>query len=223
MRQLSPFARHHLSALNPPGYLEHRAQELAGLIGIASQLPAIECVEIGSNRGRFLEALASGMPDHHVLGLEWREKWVKEVRRRLVGRDVSNAHCLRVDARVGLPVLVPPASLRFLFVLYPDPWWKAKHQGRRLIDASFLRLVSELLRPGGMLIVKTDVMQLRRDVADACDEVSSLEAVPPWEYPDETRWGWTQRERRCMADGTATFRLYLRPVDAVQGALRVAS
>jgi len=52
--------------------------------------------------------------------------------------------------------MLAPASLAGLRVYFPDPWPKAKHHKRRLIQESFLALVTPLLRPGALVHCATD-------------------------------------------------------------------
>jgi tRNA (guanine-N7-)-methyltransferase len=60
------------------------------------------------------------------------------------------------DAIVLLRDMLPPASLSGLRVYFPDPWPKARHHKRRLIQPEFLALVTPLLRPGAVLHCATD-------------------------------------------------------------------
>jgi len=211
MQHLDPFAAEQLTKLNDPEYLAHRAESIAELRELKLELPRFDTIEIGTNRGRFLTALAEADPHRNVLGLEWREKWVNQLVAQKKRKGLDNLHILRIDARIGLPVLIEPKSLKACFILYPDPWWKTKHARRRLIDPAFLNLMGALLRDDGVLIIKTDALQLRDYMEQAAREQDGLEPIPPWEWPDERGWGWSQRERSCMADGTATYRLYYRP------------
>ena len=215
MLDCSPFAQKHLAKLNDPESLQHRGREVEAIVSAKATLPAIRVVEIGSNRGRFLCALARSEPTRHVLGLEWREKWVNELRKTADKRRLDNLHCLHTDARLALPLLIEPGSLDLLFVLYPDPWWKPRHASRRLVDPPFLELVAALLRDDGVLVIKTDALVLRDEIDGVAREVDAVEEIPPWEWPDERPWGWSRRERRCMGDGTATYRLYYRRIRAV--------
>lgn len=211
MQDLEPFAVEQLNKLNDPEYLVHRTGQITHLRHLKEDLPTFDTVEIGTNRGRFLTALAEADPQRDVLGLEWREKWVNQLvaQKQRIGLD--NLHVLRADARIALPILIEPKSVKVCFILYPDPWWKKKHVRRRLIDPAFLNLIGVLLREDGMLIIKTDALQLRDYMEAASREQDGLVPLPPWEWPDEREWGWSQRERGCMADGTATYRLYYGP------------
>ena len=61
------------------------------------------------------------------------------------------------DARFDLPRLLPPNSVDVFHILFPDPWWKPKHQARRLFVPPFVDVLALLLKPGGVLRAATDV------------------------------------------------------------------
>ena len=123
MPDLSIFSKKHLDKLHEGRFLCHRYREVDAVLRAKEALPPVGIVEVGSNRGRFLCALAQADPERHVLGLEWRGKWVNDLRKTRNKRELANLHCLHADARIALPLLIEPSSLEQLFVLYPDPWW----------------------------------------------------------------------------------------------------
>jgi len=203
-----------LESCSDPRYVDHmnRLGELARFEAFRQALaerPAT--VEIGSNRGDFAMGLAASDPRERVLSVEWRGKWVSRLELAARERGLSNLLCLRGDAKLALPIICEPGSIRRLFVLYPDPWWKAKHARRRLLDPAFLRVIAELLdEQTGMLVLKTDAKVTYDTAVDSAARVSELEVADPLDFPDERGWTWTNRERSCIAAGIATYRLILR-------------
>jgi tRNA (guanine-N7-)-methyltransferase len=191
--------------------LAHREKGIQSLISLGKELGDFDVIEVGSNRGRFLFQTAKKNPELRYLGIEMRKKWVRlalEDARDYMGQNLSY---LIADARLALPILASRRSVRTLFVLYPDPWWKGRHHHRRVLDVPFLQLVSELLTEEGLFVIKTDVKGLYYSISDLVKEVGSLTIVPPWEWPEEREWGQSCREGKCMRDGTATYRVILRP------------
>ena len=67
-----------------------------------------------------------------------------------------NVRTIRAEAGFFLREFVPPQSLSVLHIYFPDPWPKAKHNKRRLIQAPFMPLVQQVLIPGGELRIVTD-------------------------------------------------------------------
>ena len=63
---------------------------------------------------------------------------------------------IRAEAGFFLREFVPPESLSVLHIYFPDPWPKARHHKRRLIQPAFMPLVECVLIPGGRLQIVTD-------------------------------------------------------------------
>jgi tRNA (guanine-N7-)-methyltransferase len=169
-------------------------------------------VEIGPGRGWFLVERAEVEPCAGLLGLEIRRKWASVVDERLARRRLGDrARVFAEDAGMALPRLGPDGSLRRVFVHFPDPWWKKRHQKRLVVRDRFLGEVARLLEPDGELFVQTDVEER------ACDyeAMVGLDArfAPRGESPGSARItenpyvARSPRERRAMADGLPVVRL----------------
>ena len=209
-QQLSPEVLGRLSRMTSPRYLEFKQEEIAALYGFHLANPSpFPLVEIGSNRGRFAMGLAQAFVSERILAIEWRRKWVRCLSEEATQLKLKNLVCLRADARIALPIVVPARSVRRLFVLFPDPWWKRRHAGRRLLDKPFLQTASELLEPGGLLIVKTDVPAIHRHLVEQVAGVDRLALLPPDRCVDEPQWVPTQRERGCIRDRLPIFRAFI--------------
>jgi len=124
-------------------------------------------VEIGSGKGRFLLELAAERPDVNFLAVERAAKYHTLVCHRAARRGLVNVRLLRTTAEDLLFRLLPPSSVRTLFVLFPDPWPKKRHHKRRLMQPDVVARMLEVLEPGGRLLVKTD----HPSYGDVIDEV----------------------------------------------------
>ena len=113
-------------------------------------------VEIGSGPGDSLVPMAAARPELDVLAFEVYEPAVAGLVARLVREGVGNVRVVPVDAAAGLARLVAPGVLAELWTFFPDPWPKARHHKRRLVDAGFVELVASRLRPGGVWRLATD-------------------------------------------------------------------
>ena len=67
-----------------------------------------------------------------------------------------NVRTVRAEASFFLNEYVPSASLSVLHIYFPDPWPKARHHKRRLIQEKFVPIVNRVLKPGGRWQVVTD-------------------------------------------------------------------
>lgn len=174
-------------------------------------------LEIGPGRGGFLFERAAERPEVRLVGLEIRRKWATLVDRRLAGQGLgARARVFAEDVRDGISRF-PDGSFEAVFVHFPDPWWKARHAKRRVLDARLVEAVERVLVPGGLFYVQTDV-------EDRALAVEALVAGAPrlvgvgrgrdggtgaWldESPVAAR---SPRERRAIADGLPVHRLAWR-------------
>ena len=172
-------------------------------------------IEIGPGRGGFIQERASARPDVGILGLEVRRKWAAIVDARLAKLGLgSRARVLAEDAKEALPRLGPDASVGVVYLHFPDPWWKKRHQKRLVLDPAVLDEIARLLAESGELFVQTDVAE-RADQyealleADARFEAAGDDGASPRlaENPYDAR---SPRERRAIADGLPIHRLRWR-------------
>lgn len=113
-------------------------------------------LEIGFGNGQFLVELAAERPEANVLGLEISQPALMRAARRLARRGLANVRLIYGPAQQFLWSNCAPATLDAVYLNFPDPWPKAAHHHRRLIDARFLALLATRLRPGGRLDIATD-------------------------------------------------------------------
>jgi tRNA (guanine-N7-)-methyltransferase len=113
-------------------------------------------LEIGVGKGTFLTEQAKARPEVNFFGVEWARWFWRYASDRLRRNGCTNARTVRAEAGYFLAEFVPEASLSVLHVYFPDPWPKARHHKRRLIQAKLMPLVERVLAPGGRLQVVTD-------------------------------------------------------------------
>ena len=112
-------------------------------------------LEIGFGGGEHLSAQAARRPDALLIGVEPYLNGVASCVRHLEDVGVGNVRLLQDDAR-ALMAALPEASLDRVFILFPDPWPKARHHKRRLIQDDFVEGLARVLKPGGTLRFATD-------------------------------------------------------------------
>lgn len=116
-------------------------------------------VEVGSGKGLFLQSAAASNPAHDFLGIEIATKYARFAAARLARRELSNAVMVHGDAQPIFADLFPNESLAAVHVYFPDPWWKKRHEKRRVLTDRFLREVVRTLVAGGSLHYWTDVCE----------------------------------------------------------------
>lgn len=169
-------------------------------------------LEIGPGRGWFLIERAEVEPRAALVGLEIRRKWAAIVGSRLESRGLaSRVRVYAEDAAEALPRLGPDASIRRIFVHFPDPWWKKRHAKRRVVRDRFVVEAARLLEPDGELFVQTDVEERAR----AYESLVQLDSrfLPAGDVAgcpriDDNPYGArSPRERRAIRDGLPVHRL----------------
>ena len=154
-RPLSPRRRalieRHLPALRP-------AIASDGTLDLKGPRPGRDrlWLEIGFGAGEHLAWQAERHPDVWLLGAEPYRAGVAALLARGEERGLANLRIHDGDARPLLAAL-PDACLERIFVLFPDPWPKARHRKRRLIDAAMAARLAALLTDGGELRLASDV------------------------------------------------------------------
>jgi tRNA (guanine-N7-)-methyltransferase len=112
-------------------------------------------VEIGFGGGEHLAGQAAKNPEVLIIGAEPFQNGVASALRHLEEAGASNARIHPGDGREVLANL-PNGSVDRLFVLFPDPWQKARHNKRRLVNPEFLAEAHRVLKPGGRFRFATD-------------------------------------------------------------------
>jgi tRNA (guanine-N7-)-methyltransferase len=116
-------------------------------------------LEIGMGKGTFLNEQAKARPEVNFFGIEWANWFWRYASDRLRRNDCMNVRTIRAEAGFFLREFVPPATLSVVHIYFPDPWPKARHHKRRLIQPAFMPLVERVLIPGGRLQVVTDHLE----------------------------------------------------------------
>ncbi len=113
-------------------------------------------LEIGFGMGHALIAQAQARPDWNCLGIEFYLPGIGALLAAAQHQQLPNIRVLDGDARQALMAMLTPASLTQISIFFPDPWPKAKHHKRRLIQPEFVALLSSRLQAGGTLLLATD-------------------------------------------------------------------
>jgi len=169
-------------------------------------------VEVGTGKGLFLRNAAAGRPDVDLLGIEIAQKYARFAAAALARREVKNAVVALADAPRVFRELLPDGSLAAVHVYFPDPWWKKRHQKRRVMKGPFLSDVQRTLTPGGKLHFWTDVEEYFRVSLELLARHTDLKGpleVP--ETPAEHEMAYrTHFERRMRLHGEPVYRAEFR-------------
>lgn len=113
-------------------------------------------LEIGFGNGESLVEMAQAEPDKGFIGIEVHRPGVGHAMLKMAEADIKNLRLIRHDAVEVMREHIPDQSLTRVQVYFPDPWPKARHHKRRIIQSSFTDLIHSKLRKGGELHCATD-------------------------------------------------------------------
>lgn len=119
-------------------------------------------LEIGCAEAQFLFERAAVDPSRRYVGLEIREELVALVNRR-ARAEAAPVHAVFCQAQLHMREIFPPGSVDRVYVNFPDPWFKRKHHGRRMVDEALADGIAHAARAGADVFVQTDVWAIALD------------------------------------------------------------
>jgi tRNA (guanine-N7-)-methyltransferase len=138
-------------------------------------------LEIGSGTGTSTLAMAQSEPDVDVIAVEVYRRGLAQLLSAIDREHVTNIRLIRGDAVDVLEHLLTPGSLSGVRVFFPDPWPKARHHKRRLLQPATVALIADRLRPGGVLHAATDHSGYAEQIAEVGDAEPRLTRLDPRE------------------------------------------
>jgi len=113
-------------------------------------------LEIGFGMGETSAKISALMPEKNFIGVEVHTPGVGSYLKLIDEGKLTNARIIQHDAVEVLNHMIAPGTLAGVHVFFPDPWHKARHNKRRLIQGPLVQLLSSRLAPGGYLHCATD-------------------------------------------------------------------
>ncbi|HYH67348.1 MAG TPA: tRNA (guanosine(46)-N7)-methyltransferase TrmB [Urbifossiella sp.] len=171
-------------------------------------------VEVGMGKGLFLVTQAAARPGANFFGIEVVRKYQLYAATRVAVRQLPNVKTTCADAKALFRDFIAPGSVAAVHVLFPDPWWKARHKKRRVFTPEFAADIARSLPVGGELHVASDVAEyfgVMTGILRAMPAFRELTAETTAEGGYETNF-----ERKARAQGTPVGRArYARTAEAV--------
>ncbi len=139
-------------------------------------------VEIGFGYGQYLEHLHHHHPQANIIGLEINNVCLVKAEKAIPRKGMGNVRVVHSTAETALHHLFTPGSVREFHINFPDPWFKDRHAGRRLMQRDTIDALVSRLEVGGKLYLATDI----REYAAMSAEL--LAATPGLTNDFDTPW-----------------------------------
>jgi tRNA (guanine-N7-)-methyltransferase len=160
-------------------------------------------IEIGFGGGEHLAAQAALHPNIGFVGCEPFVNGVASLIVQIQEQSLKNIRIVKDDARLLLARL-PDQSVGRIFVLFPDPWPKKRHNKRRIIQDETVTSFARILKPGGVLMMATDDADYAQWMQNVMTTRSEFELTlhgrtSVYERPQD--WPGTRYEQKGITHG----------------------
>lgn len=174
-------------------------------------------LEVGFGGGEHLINRAKEEPESGFIGCEPFITGVASLLEDIETFQIKNIKVVIDDARWLLQRL-PNESLDQIYILFPDPWPKKRHNKRRIVHDETIDDFSRVLKPGGQLIMATDISEYATWMKEVLSKRSEFTSQP-WDmysdslapYPRPKGWLITRYEKKGIDAGrSASFFRYTK-------------
>lgn len=167
-------------------------------------------LEIGFGMGETTAAIAESMPDRNFLGVEVHTPGVGNLLKLIGENGLTNLRLIQHDAVDVATHMIAPASLAGVHVFFPDPWHKARHNKRRLIQPPFVQLLASRIAPGGYVHCATDWEDYAQQMLEVLTAEPALENTAEGYAPRPAYRPETKFEKRGLRLGHGVWDLVFR-------------
>jgi tRNA (guanine-N7-)-methyltransferase len=189
------------------------AVDRAGDLGAVFGRGAPVVLEIGSGMGEATTVMAAADPDRDYLAVEVHRPGLANLLAGVAAAGLANVRVVEGDA-LDLLRGLDPGALDAVHAFFPDPWPKARHHKRRLVQPAHAALIASRLRPGGTLHLATDHAAYAEHMLTTLTAEPRLSNVYSSWAPRLAARPVTKFERRGLDAGRVVFDLTFRRTPA---------
>lgn len=167
-------------------------------------------LEIGFGNGDSLVTMAQDHPECAYIGIEVHLPGVGHLLHRAGELNLQNLKVYADDAIDVLHQAVKDQSIDRVQLFFPDPWHKKRHHKRRIVNADFLRLLHQKIKPGGQFHAATDWEPYALEMAEILEAAQGFISSAPDGSPFSERPNYrplTKFERRGQRLGHGVWDL----------------
>lgn len=183
--------------------------DLGVLFGRSAEL-APKILEIGFGMGETSAAIATANPGQDYLGIEVHTPGVGSLCKLVAEGNIGNLRIVQHDAVEVLRDMIEPGVLAGVHVFFPDPWPKARHHKRRLIQPPLVALLASRLAPGGYIHCATDWEEYGQQMLDVLAAEPLLENTADGFAPRPDYRPLTKFEQRGLRLGHGVWDVIFR-------------
>ena len=171
--RVSPAQQRAVDTLLPRFGIPYEVKPLDLSLAFGRSAPKI--LEIGFGMGDSTATIALAHPENDYLALEVHTPGVGNLLKLIDAQQITNIRIMQHDAVEVLRDMIPDGSLDGVHIFFPDPWHKARHNKRRLIQSPFIAKLVQKIKPGGYIHVATDWQDYAEQVLRVLTEEPLLE------------------------------------------------
>ncbi|MGL6343540.1 MAG: tRNA (guanosine(46)-N7)-methyltransferase TrmB [Waterburya sp.] len=126
-------------------------------------------LDIGCARGKFLLTMAQSHPARNFLGVEIRQQLVVSANQTKDELGLTNLHYLFGSINSSVSTLLeslPSKTLKTISIQFPDPWFKKRHNKRRVVQSELVKVLVDYLAVGGEVFLQSDIEEVAKEMRD---------------------------------------------------------
>lgn len=131
-------------------------------------------VEIGFGNADYLIALARAYPNCNIIGIEISTQSLEKAEKKIRKYQLNNVIVIYSRGETAINHLFKPQSIREIHINYPDPWFKSRHAGRRIMQHDMLDAMVSRLEIGGLFYLATDIIEYAEMSHELLSETGGL-------------------------------------------------
>lgn len=112
-------------------------------------------IEVGCGKGQLISSMAQRYPENLYIGIEKFDSVICRAITKVKEKEINNCLLIRYDA-MALLEMFDKEEVDKIYLSFPDPWPKARHEKRRLTSPNFMDMYKVILKKNGEIRLKTD-------------------------------------------------------------------
>ena len=173
-------------------------------------------LDIGCARGKFLLEMAQLYPEINFLGVEIRRSLVIGANREKEQLGLKNLHYLFGSVNYSASAIfesLPPNILHCITVQFPDPWFKRKHNKRRVVQSELVDLLVNNLVKDGTVFLQSDIREVAVEMSNKFAQNSLLVKQHEETWLAENPFPIaTERELYVLKDDLPVYRVLFKKI-----------